>query len=316
MQHKLIMLAGSAPGAGKSTLSEFLFDQLTRHAIPTRWIYEEDILHLDVFAPVVQFFLHGQGDGIEALLGATSRFVQVAIAANEVVITDSIFPAYTWLFAAGYPRAQIGEFSAQLAQLLAPLQPLTIYLNSDVATSLKRAVAQRGTAWLDDLIAAMQTYTYCQTHPARDIDDVIAFFESVTQLSRELFADWPHPTLALDTIATPLDQVAAALLQHFDMPGQATGSMPTATDLRQYVGVYVPRDPAATSPSLEIRLVDGELFVDDYWPNGCRLIPEGPAQFRLQSTNRRVIFNTQSQTESCGLMYAYGGDVYQYDKRK
>ena len=175
MQHKLIMLAGSSPGAGKSTLSEFLFDQFTRHAIPARWIYEEDILHLDAFEPVVRFFQRGQGDGIEALLDATDRFVRGALAAPEVVITDSIFPAYTWLFAAGYPRAQIADFSAQLARLLAPLQPLTIYLNSDVATSLTRAVVQRGTAWLDELIATMQTYTYCQTHPVRDIDGVIAF---------------------------------------------------------------------------------------------------------------------------------------------
>ena len=79
MAHKLIMLAGSSPGAGKSTLSEFLFDQLTRRAIPTRWIYEEDILHIEAFAPVVQFFQHGQGDGIEALLGATERFVREAL---------------------------------------------------------------------------------------------------------------------------------------------------------------------------------------------------------------------------------------------
>ena len=46
MQHKLIMLAGSSPGAGKSTLAELLFDQFTRHQLPTRWIYEEDILYL------------------------------------------------------------------------------------------------------------------------------------------------------------------------------------------------------------------------------------------------------------------------------
>jgi thymidylate kinase len=314
MQHKLIMLAGSSPGAGKSTLSEFLFDQLTRSSMPTRWIYEEDILHIEAFAPVIQFFQHGQGDAIEALLGFTCRFVQDALSADEVVITDSIFPAYTWLFAAGYSRAQIAAFSAQLARLLAPLPPLTIYLDSDVATSLTRAVAQRGRPWLDDLIAAMQTYTYCQTHPVRDMGDVIGFFESVRQLSLELLADWPHPTLALDTIAAPLDQIGATLLQHLDLPAQTTVPMSIATDLHQYVGVYIPRDTAAASPPLEIRLVDGALIVNTYWPNGCRLLPEGPAQFRLQSTNRRVTFDTQPQREPSGLTYAYGGGAYHYDK--
>ena len=314
MRHKLVMLAGSASGAGKSTLSEFLFDQLTRHAIPTRWIYEEDILHLDAFAPVVRFFQRGQGDGIEALLGATSRFVREAVAANEVVITDSIFPAYTWLFAAGYSRGQIADFSAELARLLAPLQPLIIYLDSDVAASLKRAVARRGTAWLDDLIAAMQTYTYCQSHPVRDMEGVIAFFESTRRLSLDLLADWPHPTLVLDTIATPLGQVAAMLLEHFDLPAQAVAPMPAAADLHQYAGVYVPRDPAAASSPLEIRLVHGELIVDAYWPNGCRLIPEGPGRFRLQSTNRRIVFDCQTQQKPCVLAYAYGGEEHHYDR--
>jgi len=90
------MLAGSSPGAGKSTLSELLFDQFTRQLIPSRWIYEEDILYLDAFTPVVQAFQDGQGDAIEALLAATTRFVQDSLTANVVTITDSIFPCYTW----------------------------------------------------------------------------------------------------------------------------------------------------------------------------------------------------------------------------
>ena len=179
MRHKLIMLVGSGAGAGKSTLSEFLFIQFTRHAIPTRWIHEEDILHLDAFVPVVQAFQHGQGDAIEALLTAAKRFVQEAVQTDEVIITDSIFPAYTWLFAAGYPQADISAFSAQLAQLLCPLISLTVYLDGDVATSLSRAVVQRGTAWFDGLITTMQAYTYSQTHPIRDRDDVVTFFEKV-----------------------------------------------------------------------------------------------------------------------------------------
>jgi hypothetical protein len=314
MRHKLIMLAGSAPGAGKSTLSEFLFDQFTRCSIPTHWIYEEDILHLEAFAPAVQAFQHGHGDAIEALLATTTRFVRDCMRSNMVVVTDSIFPAYTWLFAAGYPQARIADFSAQLAELLAPLQPLSIYLNSDVAASLKRAAAQRGEPWLDDLIAAMQTYTYCQTHQVRDMDDVIVFFESVTRLSIELLADWPHATLVLDTTATPLDQIKAVLLQHLSLPQQAAAPILTATELQPYVGVYVPRDTTAALSSLEIRLIDGQLIINAYWPNGCRLIPEGPAQFRLQSTNRRVAFSTQAEVRPGGLTYTYGGDAHHYDR--
>lgn len=314
MQHKLIIFMGSAPGAGKSTLSEFLFDQFTLHGIPTHWIYEEDILYLDTFRPVVQALLHGQGDAIEALLTTTRQFVQDAVYENQVIITDSIFPAYTWLFAAGYPRASIADFSTQLAQLLAPLEPLTIYLNSDVATSLTRAVAQRGTSWLDGLISTMQTYRYCQTHPVNALEDVIVFFQMVAQLSDDLLAEWPHATLILDTVTTGLERTKVVLLQHLNLSRQAAAPMPTVAELYNYVGLYVPHDGLASTAPLEIRLVDGELVVNTYWPNGCRLIPEGPAQFRLQSTNRRVRFIAQPLAESHRLAYTFGGNTYYYDK--
>jgi hypothetical protein len=314
MQHKLIMLAGTSSGAGKSTLSEFLFDQFIRHSIPTRWLYEEDILHLDAFTPVVQAFQHGQGDAIEALLVATKQFVAENVNENVVIVTDSIFPCQTWLFAAGYSRARIAEFSIQLAQLLAPLQPLLIYLNSDVAVSLKRAVAQRGTLWLDELIITMQTYTYCQTHPVHDMEDVIAFFKAETQLTVELLADWNHTWLSLDTTTTSLDQIKLMLLQHLGLSEQPAAFVPLAHELHSYAGVYAPRDPAASALPLEIRLDAGGLVINTYWPNGCRLIPEGPTEFRLQSTNRRVAFETQPHVAPRSLTYTHSGQVHHYDK--
>ena len=313
MQHKLIMMMGSAPGAGKSTISEFLFDQFTRHAIPTRWIYEEDILHLDAFEPVVQAFQQGQGDAIEALLTTTRRFVHEAVQAEEVIITDSIFPAYTWLFAAGYSRARIAGFSAQLAQLLVPLNMLTIYLDSDVATSLARAVAQRGEAWLEGLITTMQAYTYSQTHPIRGRDDVVAFSEKVRRLSLKLLSCWPHAALVLDTTSTPLERIATVLLRQFGLSELDAPPRPTVTELQRYVGRYLPRDSAETAP-VEIRLAGDALVIDAYWPNGCRLIPEAPGKFRLQSTNRRVIFTGQPLAGPGRLAYIYGGNMHYYDK--
>jgi hypothetical protein len=314
VQHKLIILAGSSSGAGKSTLSELLFDQFTRHHIPTRWIYEEDILHLEAFTPVVQAFQHGQGDGIEAVLAATTHFVHDSLTTDVVTITDSIFPCFTWLFAAGYSHARIADFSLRLAQLLHPLRPLIIYLNSDVATSLNRAVAQRGTVWLDDLIATMQTYTYCQTHPVRDISDVVAFFMATNQLSVDLLTNEPHTTLVLDTTTTPIDQLATVLLQHFSVSKLTALPKPTSHELQPYVGVYIPRDTTTAVPPLEIRLVDTDLRINSYWPKGCRLIPEGAARFRLQSTNRQVAFETSAPMEPRWLVYTYGGRAYFYDK--
>lgn len=314
MQHQLIILAGASPGAGKSTLSELLFDQFMHHQIPTHWIYEDDILHAETFHPVVQVFQQGQGDAIAAILAATAQFVQESLQADLITITDSIFPCYTWLVAAGYSPMQIAEFSQQLAYLLSPLQPLIIYLNSDVAHCLNRAVAQRGREWLEELMAGMQNYTYSQTHPIQDSDDVVAFFKTTSQLHRDLLAEWPHPVLILDTTTMPLDQLATLLLDHFGLSAQAATAMPTPNELQRYVGTYTPRDKTTDPSTLEIRLVDNALLINHYWPNGCRLLAEGAERFRLQSTNRHVTFDPQELIKPEWLAYTYGGREYWYDR--
>ena len=311
MQHKLIMLAGSSPGAGKSTLAELLFDQFTRHQLPTRWIYEEDILYLDAFRPVVQAFQDDQANAMAAILATTAEFVQESLRADLVTITDSIFPCYTWLFAADYSPPAIAAFSRQLAQLLQPLQPLIIYLDSDVARCLDRAVAQRGRQWLDELMVAMQGYTYCQSQPIQDRDDVVAFFQATSQLSRDLLTEWPHPVLMVDTTIAPLAQVAIQLLDHFALTPPATVAMPAPDELQRYVGRYIAHDTTADPAPLEIRLVDHTLWVDRYWPNGCRLVAESAARFRLQSTSQRISFDPPAG-EPRWLTYSHSGreDLY------
>src|SRR5262245_9481043 len=64
MRYRLIMLVGSSPGAGKSTLSEFLYEQLTCHAIPAQWMYEDDILYIPAFAQFIKEFQSGHTDTI------------------------------------------------------------------------------------------------------------------------------------------------------------------------------------------------------------------------------------------------------------
>ncbi len=160
----------------------------------------------------------------------------------------------------------------------------------------------------------MQSYTYSQTHPVRDRDDVVAFFRATNQLSLSLLADWPHATLILDTTTTPIEQLTSALLQNFSLSKQDTIPMLASNELQHYVGIYVARDTTTAAPPLEIRLIDNELMINSYWPNGCRLIPEGVARFRLQSTNRRITFEPQPPLIPRWLAYTYDGREYFYDK--
>ena len=59
MATQLIILYGSSPGAGKSTLASFQFEQYRLRQHPAEWLYEDDVLSLPLFEPVVEAVQRG-----------------------------------------------------------------------------------------------------------------------------------------------------------------------------------------------------------------------------------------------------------------
>ena len=53
MQTKLILFYGPGSGSGKSTLSRLIHDVLQQEGVRTKYIAENDVLHLEAFAPYV-----------------------------------------------------------------------------------------------------------------------------------------------------------------------------------------------------------------------------------------------------------------------
>ena len=115
MKHHLILFYGASSGAGKSTLSSRLHQALKQANVPTQWLYEDDVQHLDLFAPVMAY-MRGEGytDMPSACLAATPRLVAAYAEGDTVVIADSILPYYDWLLAAGYDEATLQTFNQQL----------------------------------------------------------------------------------------------------------------------------------------------------------------------------------------------------------
>jgi thymidylate kinase len=178
MTHHLILFYGSSSGAGKTTLSDWLQHHLQQQAIPVEWIEEDHVLRLDIFSAVVQAFEHRQGDPIATVLDAARQLVERYQLSDKIVIMDSIFPSYTWLYAAGVSLSQAAQFNQQLAGMLAPLKPLVVFLDGDGAVLLQRAIAQRGEGWLTENAEAMDTYRHVPVRPVRGFDEVAAFFSA------------------------------------------------------------------------------------------------------------------------------------------
>lgn len=175
MHHRLIMVAGSSPGVGKSTLSHVLFQQFMAHAMPVHWFYEEDLGQLPAFAPFLQA-LSTSPPQIEVFLHAVAAFVPTCVAMDATIITDSFLPGHLFFFGS-YPRPMLETFNQQVYRLLQPLHPLLIYLQSDILAAYARAIRQRGVVWQERLLGRMNTWQlplYPHT-PFRDLHDVICF---------------------------------------------------------------------------------------------------------------------------------------------
>jgi thymidylate kinase len=198
------MFYGVCPGAGKTTLSAWLNQRLVDNGCDVIWIEEHDVLHLEVFGEVVRAFTEGTSDYVTPLLRAAQKLVALHANDQSIIITDSIFPSITWLFAAGLGRHEIQSFSDQIADNLSALNPLVIFLNGDVRELLKRAIQQRGDEWLKGLVTTINSYNYAPIRPVVGMEEIAVFFEALQQLQIGILSAWKHSVLRLEVTTSSL----------------------------------------------------------------------------------------------------------------
>ncbi|MEM7534485.1 MAG: hypothetical protein AAF639_20045 [Chloroflexota bacterium] len=320
LKHQLIIFYGSSPGAGKSTLSSFLYDQLRLHDMPMRWVYENDLLYLDAFQQFVQEVQSGNRQQIDTLLAASHQFVSEFIgndtSRDTVLLMDSIFPCFNWLVATGYySHERIQAFGLTLEQILTPLNPLTIYLDVDQHTALTRAVAQRGQQWLDDTIRDMSGYGLHQDKPPQTFDDVVAYFKMAGDLSLAWLQGWQSDVLVLDATHNDIEHLKALLLAEIGLDEWQADVTVDVASLQALTGVYVGDDVHAhLQKQLAVTLVDDTLWVDAYWPTGSVLVPEGEHRFRLQNTSHRIEFGQFQDGQPNRLTYDNQGGLSYYHR--
>ena len=318
MKHHLILFYGASSGAGKSTLSSRLHQALQQANVPTQWLYEDDVQHLDLFAPVMAY-MRGEGytDMPSACLAATTRLVAAYAEGDTVVIADSILPYYDWLLAAGYDEATLQTFNQQLQDLIRPLDPLIVYLQADIATVLQRAIDQRGEQWLRDLILFMNTWNANKGSRISDQADVIAYLQRTDRQKIALLSAWAGDVLWLDSAQQSLDVCTTTLLNYLELPTPTAEPRPLSPAIRQrYLGHYTTADvdPPDGQRSLVISLREDELWANLYWPKGCRLVAERENHFQLQDTSHWIEFPDHTPENHGQLRYHYTGKSCIYQK--
>ena len=292
LYHRLIIFYGSSPGAGKSTLSSYLQEQFHLHGVPVKWIYEEDVLHLEVFQEVVEDIQNGNQNLMDTLLNTSARFVEAQLKRDEVVITDSIFPYFNWLIATDFfSYKQIEAFGRRLEHILAPLNPFLIYLDVDQQLALSRAVEQRGQEWLDDTLVRVNKYGCNQDTPLQNVEDVASYFKMTGDQSMTWLKKWKIDQLILDATHETIEELKAKVLNQWDFENINPKHSPERTSLPIFAGVYVAEeDDESPQKKLIIEVKGTVLRVNTYWPKGCELVWEVDDDFRLKDTNYYIRF--------------------------
>jgi hypothetical protein len=214
------MFSGSAFGAGKTALSASVADGLVRRGVVVRYLSEDDLLETQSFGR------------FERLLGPTdpgthradSALVDAATALVEqadrscVLVTDALLPGFFWLFGR-YEQARVQAVADELARVLAPLDPLLVYLHGDPATLVERAAVDRGSDW-PALMASRVARWNVPHYPggdARDLAGVLRLWSWLDAETRALLAGWAVPTLVLDALR-PLDDLRDDVLADPRLP--------------------------------------------------------------------------------------------------
>lgn len=306
----LILVTGSGPGTGKSSMSDALFCQLRLAGKPIQWIYESDLFRVDALK---RFNGEAQQDNpaaLDSLLAGVQELAALCRDSGETWIIDSLVPGYFgyfWLLG-HYPLREVEAMGRRLWQLLEPSHPLIVYLQADAASAYERAIADRGNEWGERIARLMQSWplSHYPPGPLCSREDVIGFLDWADRESRRLLAGWPGEILVVNTTTMPLEGSLRMVLSHLQLPLRSQRAWVDSGDLDRYTGRYLSLDEDHSPLEIEVSLAVDGLWVDFHWPSSHRLVPEGGTRFSLEATTWELVFDVSPEEHIRGLSIHFG----------
>lgn len=198
MDHRLVMITGSGPGAGKSTLAGRLGRELDRRGESVRLWPEGALFEWPELAGLADRFRSRNYPSAADLISAFEHVVGAA-EADTVWVQD-----WSWHdLAEDLPWAgdleELCEFSRRMCSTAAGLHPIVLYLEADITAGLERAVRQRGVRWLARTRDALTP----GTSRGRTIEDVATAYTARERRIRQSIeaGGWPVVTIRVTATA-------------------------------------------------------------------------------------------------------------------
>lgn len=138
----------------------------------------------------------------ELLLQSWRNFVEEVASKHEVVILECCFlqnPMCALLARSNVDEESIIPYILQLADIIAPLQPVLVYLQQvDTRKTLNRVIQERSQEWLDFVIWYYTEQDYGKAHGLSGFDGFIEVLEVRKRLELEIFDKLQIDKLLID----------------------------------------------------------------------------------------------------------------------
>jgi deoxyadenosine/deoxycytidine kinase len=300
---RLVIVEG-LPGLGKSTTAQHLAIELEKRAIPCRWYYEAEPDN-----PVSGFYEpQFYSSPREFVAAQESRWREFARECAErtslSILESSLFQETIFgLLQYNVPQEQIRAFVRDIVHIIAPLQPVVVYLfHEQPAVAINQVCSMRGRVVEDVYVERNDLSPFARQREMFGFLGLARFWAEYKDIADSLYDALRFRKLRLDVTHGHTPEHHERLRAFLDLPPVA--DQPISREyLDRFTGAYA-YHVHEDLRSFEVAVKDDNLVVKDcpyLWPEN-RLIPRDLNVFYAESWPYMAIFEETSSGRVSGML--------------
>jgi hypothetical protein len=225
--YRLVIVEGIM-GSGKSTTMRFIAKHLQDSGHPALAIHERTDPHPVRATDELEHWFEPWRDATPQNLAdrALSRWAAFADETQKnsliPVLDGQLFHGdLTHLVLMEADSAQLFAYVKALAAVIAPLNPLVLYLwQEDVDEAIRTVCAERGLEWVDYQLNWKLAAPYCVRRGYTGLEGLISLYRDYRQITDDLFRDLPLAKLAIETSGRNWPAYETQILHALSLPTQ------------------------------------------------------------------------------------------------
>ncbi|KEZ87264.1 hypothetical protein IO99_06745 [Clostridium sulfidigenes] len=290
MDSKIIFFEGQ-PGTGKSTISQYICEQLQLNGESVRWVdeYEHNAIQ---FSRFWEKYDNCDEDFIDVLVSCWEELINTIEESEHIFIIESAFFSYTlYLMNLEFSKEKINNYFKKLNIILSKLNPQIILLKGDTETIIRRACERRGNQWTNMTIDMIEKGPYQYSRKRVGFKGMVEYFSDAQKLYFELMPLINFPILQIDVTEDnwiTTENVILSWLGDYTIQNHYHNEN---MNLKIYVGKYqVPKEFPAKGENLEIFFEDNLLVLKGTYWEDYKLSPRSETKFLIKGIPMEVNF--------------------------